>query len=128
MGSEPTAYVPKSSEPTAYVKLSVIPTHSPVAETDVSMCDARLASASQVIAGVSYPPMGCSTFFWEDVKSSKELFATFCTCRELGQLDVPLSIFAYPQGSSDPIEYPNIHTIVSGWNTSLTVEAPYIHG
>ena len=125
---EPTAYAPKSSEPTAYVKASVLPTHSPAAEAKALTCDAELASATHVVAGVSYPLMGCSTFFWEDEKSSEELFATFCTCRELGQLDVPLSLFAYPKDSPDPTEYPHIHTIVSGWNTSMTVEAPYVHG
>merc|ERR1711998_817561 len=125
---EPTAYMPKSSEPTAFVKASILPTHSPVAEADVSMCNARMASASQIVPGVSYPPMGCSTFFWEDANSSNELYSTFCTCRELGQLDIPLSIFAYPNDGPDPIDYPRIHTIVSGWNTSLTVQAPYIHG
>jgi hypothetical protein len=125
---EPTAYMPKSSEPTAFVKASILPTHSPVAEADVSMCNARMASASQIVPGVSYPPMGCSTFFWEDANSSNELYSTFCTCRELGQLDIPLSIFAYPNDSPAPDSYPPVHTIVSGWNTSLTVEAPYIHG
>merc|ERR1719502_220926 len=126
--SEPTAYVPKSILPTAFVKASILPTHSPVAEADVSMCNARTASASQIVPGVSYPPMGCSTFFWEDANSSNELYSTFCTCRELGQLDIPLSIFAYPNDSPAPDSYPPVHTIVSGWNTSLTVEAPYIHG
>lgn len=124
-------HVPVTGKPVKEVPVTTSPMSTPTAEPshsqgamdDTSMCNAKSVSESGVTIGKGHPPMGCSTFFYK--KDGKDMFSSFCSCRQLGQLDVPPSIFSL---DGTDVEYAPVTTIVSGLNTSLTVQAPYTDG
>lgn len=111
--------VPINIDPT------LMPTAAPSMDPRLVICKGKAASESKIIPGETHPNMGCASFFWASVNNLDEgMISTICSCGELGQTEVP-EILMEDVGLVDTKGFPTISTVITGYNTSLTVYAPY---
>merc|ERR1711916_4667 len=102
---------------------SHFPTDAPVNVDPTLMPTA--APESKIIVGKTYPHNGCASFFWSSIVNvGTSMVSTICSCGELGETSVPEILMA-DVGLVDPEGFPTISAIISGYNTSLTIYAPY---
>jgi len=111
--------VPVNVDPT------LMPTAAPSMDPRLVICKGKAASESKIIVGKTYPHPGCASFFWSSlVNVGTSMVSTICACNELGETEVPEILMA-DVGLLDPAGFPTISSIISGYNTSLTIYAPY---
>ena len=111
--------VPVNVDPT------LMPTAAPSMDPRLVICKGKAAEESKIIPGESFPHNGCASFFWSSVANlDQSMVSTICSCGELGQMEVPEVLMA-DVGLLDPDGFPTISTVITGFNTSLTIYAPY---
>lgn len=119
---EPSHYptnVPVNVDPT------LMPTAAPSMDPRLVICKGKAAAESKIIVGETYPNSGCASFFWSSlVNVGASMVSTICSCGELGETAVPEILMA-DVGLVDPEGFPTISAIISGYNASLTIYAPY---
>jgi len=104
---------------------TLMPTAAPSMDPRLVICKGKAASESKIIVGETYPHPGCASFFWSSlVNVGTSMVSTICSCGELGETEVPEILMA-DVGLVDPDGFPTISSIISGYNTSLTIYAPY---
>lgn len=104
---------------------TLMPTAAPSMDPRLVICKGKAASESKIIVGKTYPHNGCASFFWSSlVNVGTSMVSTICSCGELGETSVPEILMA-DVGLLDPEGFPTISAIISGYNASLTIYAPY---
>ena len=102
-----------------------MPTVAPSMDPRLVICKGKAAEESKIIIGKTFPNKGCATFFWSSLYNvGSSMVSTICTCEDLGETAVPDFLMA-DVGLVDANGFPTISSIITGYNTSLTVYAPY---
>jgi len=102
-----------------------MPTIAPTMDERIVICKGTTAEESKIKVGETYPKNGCSSFFWSAPDGLRNtMVSTICTCGEVGQVDIPNSLMEIV-GAAAEDGFPTISTIITGYNVSLTIYAPY---
>lgn len=102
---------------------TLMPTMAPTMDPRIVICKGKLASTSKIVPGKTYPKPGCASFFWRDVDELESSFiSTICSCGEVGQLIIPNDMMA-KVGAARGDGFPTISSIITGYNTSLSIYA-----
>jgi hypothetical protein len=98
---------------------------APTMDKRVVICKGTTAEESKIIPGETFPASGCASFFWSAVQGLDDtMVSTICSCGEVGQVDIP-NYLMEKVGAASKDGFPTISTIITGYNTSLTIYAPY---
>ena len=100
-----------------------MPTMAPSMDRRIVMCKGKSAKESNIIPGETFPHNGCTSFFWKDVEEIADqdtMVSTLCTCGEVGHMSVPNEIMS-KIGATREDGFPTVSTIITGYNTSLTL-------
>ena len=106
-----------------YMQPTFMPTVAPTMDKRIVMCKGKSAKESNIIPGETYPHNGCISFFWKDVEElagEDTMVSTLCTCGEVGHMSVPNDIMS-KIGATRGDGFPTVSTIITGYNTSLTL-------
>lgn len=102
-----------------------MPTMAPTMDERIVICKGTTAEDSNIVVGTTYPKNGCASFFWSAPTGLTDtMVSTICTCGEVGQVDIPNSLMEVV-GAAAEDGFPTISTIITGFNVSLTIYAPY---